>query len=68
MTVVVFFLHPPAEKPDWIQFTCDAIHGGGECRRHPPVKEEEFRSAVFPIVGCDWWCGEFVLADERVVA
>lgn len=37
-----------------------SIRGDGECRRHPPVDNKAGPDqAVFPIVACDWWCGEY---------
>ena len=54
-----FHPNPPTERPDQIMFTCDGTFGGGECRRQPPVRDDEFDIARFPTVACDWWCGEF---------
>ncbi len=41
--------------------TRPGFRGDGECRRHPPVDRSKAGpdQAVFPIVCCDWWCGEY---------
>ena len=65
-----FYPHEPAERPGQIQFTAEEIYGGGQCRRHPPVPDKiDFRTAKFPVVASDYWCGEFVArcaADDRL--
>ena len=63
-----FYPNPPSKRPDQITFTCDGTYGGGECRRHPPLHEEDLRLARFPTVACDWWCGEFASVDDRIHA
>ena len=64
------FFHPnlPASRPQQITFTSDGTYGGGECRRHPPRRDDTFPLACFPIVACDWWCGEFAPRDQSVPA
>jgi len=58
-----FHAHPPTRSADQVMFTADEILGGGQCRRHPPGRDDEFRLARYPIVSCDWWCGEFKRPD-----
>ena len=61
-----FHSHPPAGSTDEIVFAHDGVYGGGQCRRHPPRRYEEYRLARFPIVACDGWCGEFLPAGGDV--
>jgi len=60
--------NPPSEQPGAIIFSADGIRGGGQCRRYPPRDEGEFKLARFRTVACDWWCGEFVQADDGAPA
>lgn len=53
-----FHPNPPAHSPEAITVSADGIRGGGSCRRHPPIRQEH-QMACFPLVACNWWCGEF---------
>ena len=62
-----FYPHPPAKLPDQMVITADEIYGGGQCRRHTPVRDEDnFGLAHFPVVMSDCWCGEFTNVCEDV--
>jgi len=56
-----FHANPSADTPEQVIVSGDGIRGGGECRRHPPHDPQKARPwlATFPVVCCDWWCGEF---------
>jgi hypothetical protein len=46
-------------------FAHDGVYGGGQCRRHPPVRHELDRVAKFPDVPSGFWCGEFIEHDAK---
>jgi hypothetical protein len=46
-------------------FAHDGVYGGGQCRRHPPVRDELDRVAKFPDVPSSFWCGEFIEHDAK---
>jgi hypothetical protein len=56
-----FSADPSAGTPEQIIISGDGIRGGGECRRHPPRDPQKPIPwlAEFPVVACEWWCGEF---------
>ena len=56
--------NPPAELPDRIVISGDAINGGGECHRRPPVQDDLLSVARFPLVATNGWCGEFRPAEQ----
>jgi hypothetical protein len=60
-----FHAHPPARSAGEMVFAHDGVYGGGQCRRHPPVRDELDRVAKFPDVANDFWCGEFIGRDAQ---
>ena len=59
-----YHAHPPARSSDEMVFAHDGVYGGGQCRCHPPVRDEIDRGARFPDVPSDFWCGEFEVRGE----
>ena len=52
-------------------FVKDVLSGNGACRRNPPTPVPVIRadkmvlSFHVPMVSEDFWCGQFVLADQK---
>jgi len=60
-----FHPHPPARSTGEMVFTHNGVYGGGQCRRHSPVRDESHLIAKFPDVPGDFWCGEFIERETR---
>ena len=50
----------------FIEIGVDKNEGYGECRRYPPTVNVNKDYDVFPWGHRTNWCGEFVIAEDRV--